>query len=62
VEVEVSADHAEQVRRNYEKNVSAGREVVFVVSDERVAERVRRIFGDEHEYRIEVIRLDESLF
>jgi len=62
VEVEVSADHAEQVRRNYEKNVRAGREVVFVVPDERVAERVRMVLGDEREYGIEVIRLNESLF
>ncbi len=62
VEVEVSADHPEQVRRNYEKNIRKGVEVVFVVPDERVAERVRKVLGDEHEYEIEVIRLDESLF
>jgi len=56
VEVEVSADHAEQVRRNYEKNIRKGVEVVFVVPDERVAERVRRILGKEN-YKAKIITL-----
>lgn len=62
VEVEVRADHPEQVRRNYEKNVRKGMDVVFVVPDERVAERVRRILGDERPCKIEVVNLDNPLF
>lgn len=30
-------------------------EVVFVVPDERVAERVRRIIGEREKYRIEIM-------
>jgi len=58
VEVEVRADHPEQVRRNYEKNVKRGLEVIFVVPDEKVAERVRRILGNKNSCRIEVIDPD----
>lgn len=45
VEVEASADHPEQVRRNYEKNRKFGR-VIFIVPDEEVGNRVRRKLGD----------------
>ncbi|WP_456330740.1 type IV secretion system DNA-binding domain-containing protein [Archaeoglobus sp.] len=56
VEVEVRADHPEQVRRNYEKNVKRGLEVIFVVPDDRIAERVRKIIGEKQGYRIEIIK------
>lgn len=59
VEVEVSADHPRQVRRNYEKNIRRGMDVVFIVPDEKVAEKVRRILGDESACGIEIVKLDE---
>jgi hypothetical protein len=50
IEVEVDAKHPEQVRRNFEKNLLAGREVVFVVPNERVKRRVESILGEDAEY------------
>lgn len=56
IEVEVRADHPEQVMKNYEKNVKAGREVIFVVPDEKVKERVERILGDREKYSVVVVK------
>ena len=58
----MGTDHAKQVRRNYEKNIRKGMEVVFVVPNERVAERVRRILEGEDACKIEVIKPDQVLF
>ncbi len=55
VEVETFADHPEQVLRNYEKNVKRGRKVVFVVPDESVGRRIRKILGERKNYEVEVI-------
>lgn len=55
VEVETRADHPQQVLKNLEKNLKAGRKVVFVVPDGKVAERVKSILCDERDYRIEVL-------
>jgi len=41
VEVETSANHPEQVVRNYQKNARLGRFVVFVVPDEEVENKVK---------------------
>lgn len=57
VEVEIRADHPDQVLRNYEKNVLKGREVIFVVPDDKVAERVKRILGDREKYYVIVERI-----
>jgi hypothetical protein len=43
VEVETDASHPEQVMKNYEKNVKAGREVIFVEPDEKIKQRVENI-------------------
>ena len=55
VEVETSADHPEQVRRNYEKNARQGRFVVFIVPDGEVERKVREYLGNRKfmVYRIE---------
>ncbi|RJS84177.1 ATP-binding protein [Methanophagales archaeon] len=45
VEIETSANHPEQIRRNYEKNIKLGRFVVFVVPDEEVEYRVKKYLG-----------------
>ncbi len=55
VEVETRADHPGQVLRNYEKNVHAGRRVVFVVPTDSVAERVKKILGD-GDFGIEIVQ------
>jgi len=60
IEIETRADHPEQVLRNYEKNVHAGRRVVFVVPDERVADRIRRILGGIDDYTIEILGVIEK--
>jgi len=60
IEVETRADHAEQVLRNYEKNVRAGRKVVFVVPSESIAERVKRILEGKNDYTIEIIEAEEK--
>jgi biotin operon repressor len=58
VEVEVSAKHPEQIIKNLEKNLEMGREVVFVVPDEEIRERVKRALRDYAELtRVEVFRL-----
>jgi len=41
IEVETSANHPEQIVKNYEKNARLGRFVVFVVPDEEVENRVK---------------------
>ncbi len=41
IEVETSANHPEQIIKNYEKNVKAGRFVVFVVPDKEVESKVK---------------------
>jgi len=56
VEIEVRADHPEQVLRNYEKNVRMGREVIFVVPDDKIAKRVKRILEDREKYCVIVER------
>jgi len=57
VEIEVRADHPAQVLRNYEKNVRMGRDVIFVVPDDKIAERVERILGDREKYCVIVERI-----
>lgn len=52
VEIEVRADHPNQVLRNYEKNIRIGRDVIFVIPDDKIAERVKRILGDREKYRV----------
>ena len=41
VEIETSANHPEQIIKNYEKNIKLGRFVVFVVPDEEVENKVK---------------------
>ena len=54
VEVEVSADHPEQVRRNYEKNFWANR-VIFIAPSQEVGWRIKNILGQDVEvYVLEV--------
>jgi DNA-binding PadR family transcriptional regulator len=61
IEVETDAKHPEQVRRNFEKNLLAGREIVFVVPSERVKKRVESILGEDAEYvEVEVFKGTES--
>ena len=60
VEVETRADHPEQVLRNYKKNVHAGRRVVFVVPNEKVAKRIRRILKVKNDYTIEILGVIEK--
>ncbi|MGQ9469547.1 MAG: hypothetical protein ACUVTD_06975 [Nitrososphaerales archaeon] len=48
VEVEVRADHPEQVRRNYEKNRWANR-VIFIAPSQEVGWRIRNILGEQAE-------------
>ncbi len=43
VEIETSANHPEQIKRNYEKNIRLGRFVVFVVPDDEVEIKVKSI-------------------
>ena len=54
VEVEVRAEHPDQVRRNYEKNRWASR-VVFIVPSQEVGWRIKNILGKDVEvYVLEV--------
>ncbi len=55
IEVETDASHPEQVIRNYEKNIKAGREVIFVVPDEKIEKRVLNILGEKA--RIEIAHI-----
>ncbi len=55
--IEVGADHPSQVLRNYEKNIHMGRDVIFVVPDDKIAERVKRILGDRENYYVIVERI-----
>ncbi len=57
VEIEVRADHPNQVLRNYEKNIRMGRDIIFVVPDDKIAERVKRILGDREKYHVIVERI-----
>jgi len=41
VEIEASANHPEQIVRNYKKNAKVGRFVVFVVPDDEVESKVK---------------------
>ncbi len=41
VEIETSANHPEQIVKNYEKNIKQGRFVVFVVPDEEIEKKVK---------------------
>lgn len=50
VEVEIDAKHPDQVRRNFEKNLMAGRGVVFAVPNEKVKRRVENILGEDAEH------------
>jgi hypothetical protein len=53
VEVETSANHPEQIVKNYKKNARLGRFVVFVVPDEDVENKVKECLKDVGEkYRI----------
>jgi len=54
VEVEVKADHLEQIRRNYEKNLWADR-VIFIAPTQEVGWRIKNIVGKDVEvYILEV--------
>lgn len=55
IEVETDASHPEQVIRNYEKNIKAEREVIFVVPDEKIGKRVLNILGEKS--RIEIAHI-----
>ena len=57
VEVEVRGDHPEQILKNYEKNREKGREVIFVVPNEKVAERIKRILGERENCKIETVEI-----
>ncbi|KXB02632.1 hypothetical protein AKJ45_01105 [candidate division MSBL1 archaeon SCGC-AAA261F19] len=46
VEVETSAKHSEQVRKNYRKNVENGMDAIFITPSEKVKEKVERILKD----------------
>jgi DNA-binding PadR family transcriptional regulator len=53
VEVETSANHPEQIKKNYEKNVKRGSFVVFVVHDSKVEDKIKNVLGnDKRNYRI----------
>jgi DNA-binding MarR family transcriptional regulator len=54
IEVEVSADHPDQVKRNYEKNLWASR-IIFIAPSEEVGWRIKNILGENVEiYVLEV--------
>ncbi len=55
IEVETDASHPQQVIRNYEKNIKAGRDVIFVVPDEKIGKRVLNILGEKA--RIEIAHI-----
>lgn len=55
IEAETDASHPEQVTKNYEKNIKAGREVIFVVPDEKIGKRVSNILGEKA--RIEIAHI-----
>lgn len=50
IEVETRAQHPDQVWRNFEKNINSGREVVFVVPDEKIKRRIENILGKYSQY------------
>jgi len=50
VEAETSADHPEQIRKNYEKNVGKYDRVIFVVPNEEVGLKIKKILGDVEVY------------
>ncbi len=53
VEVETSASHPEQIKKNYDKNVKRGRFVVFIVPDAKIEDRIKNILGSvKRNYRI----------
>ncbi len=55
-EFETTAKHPEQVWKNFEKNVKKGREVIFIVPDRKIKEKVEGILGDYRKNaRIEVM-------
>lgn len=43
IEVETSANHTEQIVKNYEKNVKQGRFVIFIVPDEEIEKKIKSI-------------------
>jgi len=49
IEVETSAEHPDQIRRNYMKNRGYDR-VIFIVPNERVGEKIKRILGEVEVY------------
>jgi len=57
-EIEVRAQHPEQIRKNYFKNARKNREVVFVTPDETVRSRVKSILQDiDPKVRVEVLKI-----
>ena len=46
IEVETSANHPEQIIKNYKKNTKIGRFVIFIVPDEEVKRIIRNILKD----------------
>ena len=62
VEVESSANHPEQILKNYEKNVKKGRFVVFVVGDEEVEEKVMESLKGTAKNDHRVYNLSEKYF
>jgi len=56
VEIEASANHPEQIRKNYEKNVKKGRFVIFVVADEETERKVRNnLKAGDKDYKVYMI-------
>lgn len=57
-EIETMSNSAEQIRKNYEKNAEEGYRVVFVVSDEEKAKKLKQILG-EGNYSVMVVQLQK---
>jgi len=61
VEIESRADHPEQVRRNYEKNLGRFDRVIFVGIGSEVTQRIRRIVPEAEVYDFfDFFKEDES--
>lgn len=58
VEIETSANHPEQVVKNYEKNARLGRFVIFVVPDEDVENKLRECLKKVEKKRYRIYKLD----
>jgi DNA-binding MarR family transcriptional regulator len=54
VEIETEASHPEQVKRNFEKNVKQGRNVIFVVPNQDVGRRIKNIIPEAEVFTLKV--------